>query len=279
VDGDNEFDSVLATETANDGQQLITVPNSMSKQARLMLQCSNSIFYALNDGAFTITAGSESISPIIEGQQSLSLAEDTMLVVSLDDLIVRDPDSAFPEGFSLRLEAGNNYTVEQQSIIPAGDFNGQLAVTAFVNDSISDSTAFILSVMVSAVNDAPIANDDSLSVAQDSPSTSVNVLANDSDIDGDLLTIRSFEYSGEGQVSISNNQLHYTPMAGFAGSETIVYIASDGQETVSASLQVTVNPPAPNSNNTGQGGGTITWPLLLCLFGRYAYQRKTICSA
>lgn len=268
VDGDNKFDSVLATETANDGEQLITVPNSSSHQARLMLQCSNSIFYALNDGAFTITAGPNPILPIIEGQQSLSLAEDTMLTVSLDDLIVLDADSAYPEGFSLRLEAGSNYTVDQQSIIPAGDFNGQLAVVAVVNDGISDSPGFPLTVVVTAVNDVPIANDDSLSVAQDSAATSVNVLLNDSDVDGDTLTLNAFEYSGSGQVSISNNQLSYAPMASFAGSETIVYTASDGQKNVSASLQITVTAPSPTPTITSNGGGTISW-LLLCLSGLF----------
>ncbi|MFT4994920.1 MAG: hypothetical protein ACI965_001962, partial [Paraglaciecola sp.] len=65
VDGDSKFDSILARDTPNDGEHLITVPNAISSQARLMLQCSNSIFYVLNDGGFTITAAPESIAPII----------------------------------------------------------------------------------------------------------------------------------------------------------------------------------------------------------------------
>jgi hypothetical protein len=282
VDGDNKFDSVLATEAANDGEHLITVPNAVSNQARLMLQCSDSVFYALNDGEFTITGGAESISPIIEGQKALSLNEDSVLTVSLDDLIVLDPDSAYPEGFGLRLEAGNDYFVEQQNIIPAENFNGQLTVMAVVNDGISDSPGFPLTVVVTAVNDPPIANNDSLSVAQGSASTSVNVLANDSDIDGDALTLSTFEYSGTGQVSISNNQLNYAPSVSFNGNESIIYTASDGQENVSASLQVTVSapPPAPGAttSSNGGGGGAITWPLLFCLFGRYATKRKAMHS-
>jgi len=276
MDGDHKFDAILATDAVNDGEHLITVPNNISSQARLRLQCSDSIFYALNNGAFIITAGPEPIRPIIEGQLDLSLAEDNLLMVSLNDLIVRDPDSSYPEGFSLRLEAGSDYSVDQQSIIPVENFNGLLAVLAVVNDGISDSPAFPLNVAVTAVNDAPIANDDNLGVPQDSASTRANVLANDSDVDADPLSLSSFEYSGAGQVSISNNQLNYAPMTGFFGTETIVYTVSDGQENVSAKLLVTVNASTPAPTSSGGGGAAITWPLLFCLFGRYATRRKAI---
>lgn len=93
-----------------------------------------------------------------------------------------------------------------------------------------------------ALNNAPVANDDTASVDEDS-STTINVLANDTDADNDTLSV-TVANASNGSVTINgDNTLTYTPTADFNGSDTITYTVDDGNGgTDTASVTVTVNP-------------------------------------
>ena len=117
-------------------------------------------------------------APVITGQAALSTAEDTALTISLDDLIVTDPDNTYPADFTLTVQAGSNYTVDGATITPAANFNGTLTVPVVVNDGMTDSNIYNLTVTVTAVNDAPVAVDDSVETAED---TALMVTASDQD--------------------------------------------------------------------------------------------------
>jgi hypothetical protein len=67
----------------------------------------------------------------------------------------------------------------------------------------------------------------------------IPVLANDSDADGDSLTITSVTQPSRGSASIRSNQILFTPGNGFSGSVTFNYAISDGPGG-SASATVTV---------------------------------------
>jgi hypothetical protein len=112
---------------------------------------------------------------------------------------------------------------------------------------------FALQVQVTAVNDAPVASNDSISVQQNSASVTIDVLSNDNDVDMDVLSINSFIYNGQGQVAALNQQLTYTPAVGFVGSESIVYVVSDGTLTDEARLTVQVNSVTVASKDSGEG--------------------------
>jgi hypothetical protein len=95
---------------------------------------------------------------------------------------------------------------------------------------------------VNAVNDAPIANDDSMTVPKNGSGV-VLALANDFDVDGDPLTVVSYTQGAHGTVkySLKNNNFRYTPAKGFKGTDTFTYTISDGRgETATATVAVTV---------------------------------------
>jgi outer membrane protein OmpA-like peptidoglycan-associated protein len=94
-------------------------------------------------------------------------------------------------------------------------------------------------------NEPPVANDNEFTVERDSSNNSLDVLANDSDPDGDPLTIVSVTQPANGQVSISGNVLLYTPAAGFVGTDNFSYTIDDGFGG-QASANVTVNVLSPN---------------------------------
>jgi hypothetical protein len=91
-------------------------------------------------------------------------------------------------------------------------------------------------------NFPPIANDDSAVTIQNIPVT-VFVLSNDSDPDGDPITITSVTNGTNGTVSTDGVSVTYTPNPTFIGNDSFVYTISDGNGGfASASVVVTVNP-------------------------------------
>ena len=92
-----------------------------------------------------------------------------------------------------------------------------------------------------AVNDAPIALNDSKSTVEDT-AVSGNVLNNDVDIDGNTLTaaLATGPASG-GTVSVAGNGAYtYTPGSNFVGTDTFTYTVSDGTLTDTATVTITV---------------------------------------
>ena len=104
------------------------------------------------------------------------------------------------------------------------------------------------------VNDhVPCAVNDSLTVAEDAGASTVPVLANDSDADGDTLTITAKTNGAHGTVAISagGSGLTYQPNLNYSGPDSFTYTTSDGTATDSASVAVTVSPrnDVPNAVN------------------------------
>jgi len=101
------------------------------------------------------------------------------------------------------------------------------------------------------VNRAPLAVNDSLTVNRDAAATAISVLANDSDPDGDALTITQVSMPANGSAVISGSRLNYTPRAGYVGGDTFTYTISDGTLTATATVQVTVRiaPPVANADS------------------------------
>jgi hypothetical protein len=99
-------------------------------------------------------------------------------------------------------------------------------------------------------NSAPIANDDSATTPQGTPVT-IAVLANDSDPDGQALSIASVTPGASGTVSVNPDQtLLYSPGPDFAGTDSFQYTVTDGVGgTATAHVTVTVeaNTPTPVS--------------------------------
>jgi hypothetical protein len=77
-------------------------------------------------------------------------------------------------------------------------------------------------------NKNPVAVNDSAKTAFNTPVT-VTVLANDSDPDGDPLSIGSFTQGAHGKVAQQGNALVYTPGSGFSGTDTYQYTVADGK--------------------------------------------------
>jgi large repetitive protein len=141
---------------------------------------------------------------------------------------------------------------------PAPNFNGPTTITYTISDGNGGTTTATIAVTVNAVNDAPVANPSTTITDEDTP-VNVPVLANDSDVDGNPLTVTAAS-AANGSVTINaDGTVTYTPNTNFNGTDTITYTISDGRGGFSTStITVTVaaindaptsTPIAPQSNN------------------------------
>ena len=132
----------------------------------------------------------------------------------------------------------NNNTI---TYTPNPNFNGQDSFVYKISDGNGGNSSAQVSVEVLAVNDNPIAKSDSAITDQGKPIL-IDVLANDSDIDNDQLTISQVTSPKDGNTVIENSKVKYTPNANFAGSDNFDYTISDGNggtATASVTIQVT----------------------------------------
>jgi VCBS repeat-containing protein len=100
------------------------------------------------------------------------------------------------------------------------------------------------------LNQAPAANDDNLTVLRNSSAVLIDVLNNDSDGEGDTLTIVDVMQPINGTVINNGSSITYTPNVGFIGSDTFEYVIDDGQgDQAMAQVTITVENIAPTANN------------------------------
>ncbi|HEY8520872.1 MAG TPA: FG-GAP-like repeat-containing protein [Gammaproteobacteria bacterium] len=105
----------------------------------------------------TIAIAEPAIPPQIIGQRHLTMPEEGTLELRVTDLSVNDPDSRFPQDFTLIVDPGEGYTVQGTTITGARDVQGTLTVPVRVSDGQAESNTFNLAVQVTPVNDAPTA--------------------------------------------------------------------------------------------------------------------------
>ncbi|MBE7416662.1 MAG: tandem-95 repeat protein [Ideonella sp.] len=134
---------------------------------------------------------------------------------------------------------------------PEPDYNGPATFSYTVSDGVNSSTALVTGT-VAPQPDAPVARDDSFTVAEDATVT-INVRGNDRDADGDTLTVTQVNGSPitdggpavavpNGSVQLTGGQLVFTPAPNYNGPATFTYTVSDGSSSATATVTGTVTP-------------------------------------
>jgi hypothetical protein len=111
---------------------------------------------------------------------------------------------------------------------PAPNYHGPDSFTYTVADPSGATSTATVQVTVTPSNDAPIAASDSATTAEDAP-VAVAVLANDSDLDGDNLTVVELSDPDHGNVLLNaDGTVTYTPDLDYSGPDSFTYRARDG---------------------------------------------------
>ena len=110
-----------------------------------------------------------------------------------------------------------------------------------IEGSVTTTFTIVEKEPIVPVNITPVANPDTISLDQDS-SVTIDVLVNDTDADGDSLSISSIGSAGNGAVIINdNNTVTYTPNTGYYGADSFNYVVSDGTDSATGTVAVTIN--------------------------------------
>ncbi len=128
---------------------------------------------------------------------------------------------------------------------PPANFHGVVTFTYTISDGNGGTATATVTITVAEVNDPPVATDDAITVAEDAPATAIDVLATDSDVDGDALRITSVTQPASGTVVITGDGtgLTFEPAADVTGVVMFNYTISDGNGgTATASVTVTITP-------------------------------------
>jgi hypothetical protein len=112
--------------------------------------------------------------------------------------------------------------------IPDNNYNGYDNFSYRAYDGTNYSNNAIVHINITQVNQPPVANDDKISVEQNSLDNKIDVLANDFDNDGNVLMIISVTKPNHGSAFTDGNYTYYSPDVDYIGSDQFEYYISDG---------------------------------------------------
>ncbi|MEY8252107.1 MAG: tandem-95 repeat protein, partial [Colwellia sp.] len=182
---------------------------------------------------------------------SVNITKDSSLVII--NVLDNDLDA---DGDTLSLSSVNAdlgiAVIQGESILytPPADFIGNDRLVYSISDGNGGSAAAIVTILVLDGNQLPLALDDNAS-GNDATDITIDVLANDTDADGDTLSIESASTS-QGSVQVIDNELYYQPELGHVGSVRIEYVVNDGQGGLGGAalrLDIVQSNRAPEAKN------------------------------
>ncbi|BDD09480.1 hypothetical protein FUAX_19120 [Fulvitalea axinellae] len=157
--------------------------------------------------------------------------ENTSLTFQLSDLIVEDGDNEFPDGFSLSIVEGENYSATGKRMTPSPDYVGNLQVGLKVSDGQYESDVYQASVEVRDViepNEIPVITG-TRRLLVFKVGSSIDISLDDllvTDTDNDYPTDFSLQLLNGANCSIAGNRI--VPDEGFEGDLLVPVIVNDG---------------------------------------------------
>ncbi|PML54250.1 hypothetical protein BCT73_04120 [Vibrio breoganii] len=186
-----------------------------------------------NDKIVIPTAVDDLLETLEDQNVTLDLLENDF--INPDDIEIVDVTVPADQGTVHQNPDGSYY------FKPAKDFNGEAEIEYTIKDGNGNEDSATAVVVVIPVNDAPTAVDDVISILEDTPVV-IDVLENDSDIDGDDITLEevSLVDPTQGSVDIVDGKVQFTPAEDFSGEVKIIYVIKD-EDGLESSAEVVVN--------------------------------------
>jgi hypothetical protein len=204
----------------------------------------------VDDVLVTAAAGTPGNNPPVAIDDSAMTDEDTAVTI---DVLANDSD---PDGDTLTVTAATApahgvaavNADDTVTYTPAANYSGTDSFTYTISDGRGGTATAAVYITIDPMNDNPVAVNDNATTPQDTAVT-IAVLDNDSDVDGDALTVAIGTGPTQGAVTINaDNTVTYTPAANYSGADSFTYTVSDGHggtATATVSVTVTSSQPTP----------------------------------
>ncbi len=251
TDVDNDTLTVASVMQGAGGVVSINPDNTVKYTPAANFHGSDSFTYTMSDGnggtstaTVTVTITPVNDAPVANAD-SASVAEDDRVDVAV---LSNDTD---PENNTLTVTAVTQGAHGTVSIMPnntvrygpASNYNGSDSFTYTASDGNGGTATASVTMTITPVNDAPVAVNDTATVAAGSAVT-ISVRANDVDVDGQTLTITAVTQGTRGSVTINAGQTVTYTATLFVGNDSFTYTVSDGAGgTATATVTVTLTPP------------------------------------
>src|SRR5439155_1654069 len=252
-DTDPDGDTVTVSDFTQGahGSVVLNGPGSVTYSPFFNFNGTDSFTCTIDDGSGLTSTATVTVTvnpvndPPIAGGNSAETLEDTPVTI---DVLANDFNfdgdtlsvSAVTQGAhgSVVINADNTVTYS-----PAANYNGNDQFTYTVSDGNGGTTTATVRVTVDAVKHAPVANGHSATLDEDTAAT-INVLANDTDVEGDALAVTGVTQGAHGSVVLNaDGTVTYTPAANFNGNDGFTYTISDGHGgTATGTVTLVVNP-------------------------------------
>ena len=185
--------------------------------------------------------------------QSIVPGGDTVTVV----VIVTDPDAG--QEHEVEAVSGDSGVVVAEVAKDGTELTltslsaGSTTVTVTATDDSGADNAASEPVEFAVVSNTPPNAEDDVATTGQHAAVTIAVLANDTDSDGQTLSVGSATNGGHGTTAVSGDKVTYTPGSGFRGIDTFTYTVTDGVATDEATVWVWVDvlSAAPNPSYTG----------------------------
>ncbi|WP_082930721.1 Ig-like domain-containing protein [Shewanella woodyi] len=230
-----------------------TLPN-LTYTPNLNETGADSFTFKVNDGALdsniaTVSINIDAINDApISNNQSVTVAEDTPKAITL---IATDVE-ANSLTFSLISSASKGAltgTLPNLTYTPNLNETGADSFTFKVNDGALDSNIATVSINIDAINDAPISNNQSVTVTEDTPKT---IALTATDVEADSLTFSLISSPSKGVLTGALPNLTYTPNLNETGADSFTFKVNDGaidSNIATVSINIDAINDAPISNN------------------------------
>ncbi len=217
--------------------------------------------YRANDGddegniaTVPVRVGQVQNRPPVAQNGSATTEEDEDVLITL---VATDPDGDSltfsiveqPEHGDLGDISGNRVRYE-----PDANFHGTDTFRFRASDGSLNSNTATITITVEPENDNPDARDDAVSTGE-GDAVDIAVLANDTDVDGDSLSIASVADPAHGTAAVVSGKVRYTPDANFIGTDSFTYEVSDGhggEDSARVTVKVVPPPQEPPGDFVGK---------------------------
>ena len=206
------------------------------------------------DVTISVTDNVENLSPVAV-DDTVTATEDTELQLPLSGLGSPAANDTDADSNPLIVNAASNAAGGNVSIAggtihfqPTANLcgGGAAGFDYTVSDGQGGTDVGRVAVAITCTPDDPTVTDDTATVAEDAAATTIDVLANDSDPDGEPVTIDSVVQPANGTVLVTNGgaDLTYEPTGNFCGADSFTYTVLDGPTaTVDVTVTCVNDPP------------------------------------